>query len=120
MKRFALALLATVCTTAGLASAQPVCMQAVEMEAALIDWYGEAPVEGAWANDQQLWASENTGTWTLMQLRTDGTACVLSQGNNWQPNDDPVVALRRSLEIEGDRAPVSALALLEVLQADAS
>ncbi|MBY5933432.1 S-adenosyl-L-homocysteine hydrolase [Tateyamaria omphalii] len=106
--------------TATAALASPVCMDAVEMEAALIDWYGETPVPGAWAADQQLWASEATGTWTLMQLEADDRACVLSQGEDWAPNDDPIVAFERLLRDKGDAAPAEALAFLDLLTSDAS
>ncbi|WP_299650845.1 S-adenosyl-L-homocysteine hydrolase [uncultured Tateyamaria sp.] len=118
MKRtIALVLAAFIPATA--ASADPVCMLAAEMEAALIDWYAEAPVEGAWVDAQQLWASEATGTWTLMELNGDGTACVLSQGDNWQAGDDALIALGRSLESQ-DGGSASAIAFLDMLQADAS
>ncbi|MEX0311573.1 MAG: hypothetical protein AB3N17_15160 [Tateyamaria sp.] len=100
--------------------ADPVCMEATEMEAALIDWYGETPVGGAWSDDQQLWASEASGTWTLMHLLPDGRACVLSQGNNWQSNEDPVIALERSLNRQGERASASAVVFLKELRSGAS
>ncbi|APX13090.1 hypothetical protein [Tateyamaria omphalii] len=106
--------------TATAVLANPVCMEAAEMEAALIDWYGETPVAGAWAADQQLWASEATGTWTLMELGSDDRACVLSQGENWSASDDPIVAFERILREKGDAAPRSALAFLDLLTSDAS
>lgn len=90
------------------------------MEAALIDWYGETPVPGAWAADQQLWASEATGTWTLMQLGADDRACVISQGEDWVPNDDPIVAFEQLLREQGNAAPAEALAFLDLLTSDAS
>ena len=90
------------------------------MEAALIDWYGETPVAGAWAADQQLWASETSGTWTLMQLHEGGEACVLDQGQNWQPSDDPVVALQEMLDAEGQPEDGAVVAFLDLLMSGAS
>lgn len=65
------------------ATASDVCMEAQEMEASLIDWYGEAPVDGANSAKLQMWASEATGTWTLVQYFPDGNSCVVAQGDNW-------------------------------------
>ena len=72
-------------TLSGAALAQTPCMSAPEMEAGLIDWYGEAPVEGAPRARAQMWASEETGTWTLVQYLADGNACVVAQGDDWAP-----------------------------------
>ncbi|WP_189799476.1 S-adenosyl-L-homocysteine hydrolase [Tateyamaria sp. syn59] len=119
LKAFALATLAPL-ATATAALADPVCMDAAEMEAALIEWYGETPVAGAWAADQQLWASEATGTWTLMELRVGDRACVLSQGEDWAPSDDPIVAFEQMLRDKGDAAPAEALAFLDLLTSGAS
>ena len=97
MKRIATLICASLSVPAS-AWADTVCMAVVEMEAALIDWYGEAPVPGAVASDQQLWASEATGTWTLMGLNNDGTACVLGQGAGWTDSDEPLLALQQLLD----------------------
>ena len=72
----------TVLGTASLADTQ-VCMNAAEMEASLIDWYGEAPVEGEARDNMQLWASDRTGTWTVVRYLVDGTSCVVDQGKGW-------------------------------------
>ena len=65
------------------ASAQDVCMPSGEMKASLIDWYGETPVSGQARGDTQLWASEQTGTWTLVKTLPDGQACVVNQGQDF-------------------------------------
>ncbi|MEL7131388.1 MAG: hypothetical protein AAGK77_03145 [Pseudomonadota bacterium] len=109
-------ILAAAATSAALA--ETVCMDAAEMEASLIDWYGEAPVRGAKAKDQQLWASDATGTWTLMQLNSDGTACVLGQGQNWSGSGDPLVALRRSLDKSDGAVTTEVTAFMALLSAD--
>lgn len=73
---------------AGAAQAQSVCMDAQELEAALIDWHGESPA-GALQGDRQLWASEASGSWTLVIYRTGGQACVLDQGEDWDGAREP-------------------------------
>lgn len=80
---FAVTLATIAAIGAGASHADTVCMPAGEMRAALIDWYGEAPVEGATAEDRQLWASSRTGTWTLSQKSSEGMACVIAQGTHW-------------------------------------
>ncbi len=68
---------------ASAAQAEQVCMNAGEMEASLIDWYGETPVSAPNADSEQIWASEHTGTWTMVKLLSDGNACVIAQGEDW-------------------------------------
>ncbi|NNE52044.1 MAG: S-adenosyl-L-homocysteine hydrolase [Sulfitobacter sp.] len=70
------------------AMAQQVCMDAGEMKASLIDWYGERPVSAPTESNEQLWASKDTGTWTMIKLLSDGKACVLAQGNEWMAGID--------------------------------
>lgn len=72
--------LSALATTVG---AQTVCMDTREMEAALKDWYGEAPVENYAGQKQQVWASAATGSWTVVKYLTDGNSCVVEQGENW-------------------------------------
>ncbi len=73
----------TLTTLAGVAQAEEVCMPAKEMKSALIDWYGEEPVPGQREDNNQLWASDQSGTWTLVKTLADGNACVLAQGDDW-------------------------------------
>ncbi len=63
--------------------ADQVCMSAGEMQASLIDWYGETPVSEPSDSNEQIWASERTGTWTMIKLLADGNACVIAQGEDW-------------------------------------
>lgn len=70
-------------TAATTGAAQDVCMPAAELKASLIDWYGETPVDGATQDRQQLWASQRSGTWTMVRTMADGNACVVAQGENW-------------------------------------
>lgn len=65
------------------ASSETVCMSAYKMEASLLDWYAEAPVDGSQTETTVIWASEKGGTWTLVQYLQDGQACVLARGTDW-------------------------------------
>ncbi len=31
----------------------------------------------------EIWASPETGSWTLLMTQADGTTCVLATGHNW-------------------------------------
>ncbi|UWR26354.1 S-adenosyl-L-homocysteine hydrolase [Sulfitobacter sp. S223] len=70
------------------ATAQEVCMSAVEMQSSLIDWYGERPVAGPTQDNTRLWVSDATGSWTLVRNLSDGNACVEAQGRNWSADND--------------------------------
>ncbi|WP_224824250.1 S-adenosyl-L-homocysteine hydrolase [Cognatishimia sp. MH4019] len=83
-------------------SAAAACMPRAEMASALIDWYGEEPVDmamGVETDDTQLWASDRTGTWTLVRYTEDSVACVVAQGFNFEP-DAPSAALVAALETQ--------------------
>lgn len=75
------------------ASAKEVCMPAQDLKASLTDWYGEHPVEGQKSGTLQIWASQQTGTWTAVRTLGDGTACVEGQGQNWMGglNDEETI-----------------------------
>lgn len=78
----------------------PVCMNAFEMEAALIDWYGESPVEPG-ANGSMIWASRNGETWTEVSYREDGQSCVIAQGTGWVQQTAPSDLLASTLRDQG-------------------
>lgn len=78
---FALTLGATAFASA--ATAEDVCMTMDEMGAALIDWYGEHPISAPSETNEQVWVSQATGTWTMVKTFSDGTACVIAQGEDW-------------------------------------
>jgi hypothetical protein len=65
-----------------------VCMSAGEMKAALTDWYGEKPVAAPTEAKEQMWVSQETGTWTMIKSFSDGNACVLAQGDDWMTGAD--------------------------------
>ncbi|MGC1505512.1 MAG: S-adenosyl-L-homocysteine hydrolase [Sulfitobacter sp.] len=79
------------------AAGEPVCMATGEMKAALTDWYGETPVEAKSGEREQLWASKETGTWTMIKSFSDGNTCVVAQGDDWMTGldqDQLLAALR--------------------------
>jgi len=54
--------------------------------AALIDDYGEARRGAGLAGPRviyEIWASDATGTWTIMAVRPDGLACLIATGRHW-------------------------------------
>lgn len=61
------------------AQADDVCMPAAELEAALIDWYGEEPADEG-PSDTVLWRSATGSTWTVVRYFQDGTACAIDSG----------------------------------------
>jgi hypothetical protein len=56
-----------------------VCMPALELEAALIDWYGEQP-EADGPKGTVFWVSLEGATWTLVRYKSDEIACSIDQG----------------------------------------
>ncbi len=80
--------------TAQTALAEQVCMSADEMHASLIDWYAEKPVSEPSPTNEQIWASDENGTWTMVKTFADGSACVLAQGDDWMQGirQDQIVA----------------------------
>lgn len=49
--------------------------------------FGEAFAGGGLRNSQaiiEVWASEETGTWTILMTLPDGQSCVMAAGTNWR------------------------------------
>ncbi len=49
--------------------------------------YGEIRRGGGLAGPTaifEIWASEATGTWTILKISPDGMACIMAAGNVWQ------------------------------------
>lgn len=77
---------------AALAPPQPAQAQAMTClpRAALVerleDRYKEHPAGGGLQNPQQLlevWASEESGSFTVFVTRPDGVSCIVATGQNW-------------------------------------
>lgn len=72
------------------AVASETCMPADEMEATLIDWYGEHPAEETSPN-VVLWLSGAGESWTLVAYKSNGTACTIEHGSGWTNHGRHVV-----------------------------
>jgi hypothetical protein len=74
------------------AQAQMACGTRDSMVAKLGDKYGEVRRGGGLTGSTaifEIWASEATGTWTILKTSPDGMACVMAAGDVWQ--DDAIV-----------------------------
>ncbi len=72
------------------AQAQVVCGTRDSIVAKLGDKYGEVRRGGGLAGPTaifEIWASEATGTWTILKTTPDGITCLIAVGDGWQ--DDP-------------------------------
>lgn len=81
--------------SAPLAQAQPACGARTGVVTQLQNKFGEARQGMGFGTPTQifeLWASNETGSWTLLMTRADGTTCVVAAGQNWQDEEPaPVV-----------------------------
>ena len=71
------------------AKASEICMPAVELEAAMIDWYGEHPAEET-SPHVVLWLSVAEETWTLVEYNSNGSACTIEHGSGWNDGQHSV------------------------------
>ena len=65
----------------------PLCPEYREVRRQLAAGYGEAPVAvGLRSNGEllQVFASAESGTWTIVSTTPQGTACVLAAGRHWE------------------------------------
>lgn len=76
--------------------APPPCAERRAIERQLAAGYGEAPVSAGVRSDGsllQVFASSESGSWTLVSVAPDGLACVLAVGRGWEsatpPGRDP-------------------------------
>jgi hypothetical protein len=85
--------------TAGAAAATPpaptarqVCHPYKEIAAKLGRAYAETPVSlGLQSNGRliQVFASQASGSWTIVAITPDGIGCILAVGTSWQQLDPP-------------------------------
>lgn len=40
----------------------------------------------------EIWSSDETGSWTMLLSKADGTSCVIASGMNWQFDQKPELA----------------------------
>lgn len=91
-----IALVIVVCKViVGPAAAQEICGDFSTMKKNLADQFGEVATGGGMVNEQGiivLFQSPDGTTWTLLGVRTNGTACVISDGKDWGEMQKPPVA----------------------------
>lgn len=64
-----------------------VCDQRAKVVAKLGEKYGEVRRGGGLTGSTaifEIWASEQTGTWTILKTTPDGFSCVMAVGQGWQ------------------------------------
>ena len=69
------------------AQAQMACGTRDSIVAKLGDKYGEVRRGGGLAGSTaifEVWASEATGTWTILKTTPNGMACIMAVGDDWQ------------------------------------
>jgi hypothetical protein len=80
------------------AHAQQQCPPRAMVVADLAKKFGETQRTTGWvggANEtpitavMETYANDDTGTWTILLARPDGTACMLASGGGWIGDDDP-------------------------------
>ncbi len=81
--------------------AQTVCFARDSVVAKLVKRYGEARRGGGLGGLGgplaffEIWASDVTGSWTILKTTPDGLACIIAVGNGWHddaaltPTGDP-------------------------------
>ena len=94
MRKFGLVLAALVPIAASTAAAEenaPVaplpCHDYKSLVTALDKRYGEAPVSLGMQNNGhalQVFASAESGSWTVLSVAPDGTGCIVAAGRHWQ------------------------------------
>ncbi len=76
------------------AQAQMACGTRDSVVAKLGENYGEVRRGGGLAGPTalfEIWASEATGTWTILKTTPNGLTCVMAVGDGW--HDDPGEAI---------------------------
>ena len=69
------------------AQAQMACGERDSVVAKLGDKYGEVRRGGGLASPTaiiEIWASEATGTWTILKTTPNGLTCIMAVGDAWQ------------------------------------
>lgn len=77
-------------TASPILAQQSFCGSRDELVRTLHDKYGEERRGAGLQNAQtmiEIFASDKTGTWTLLVSRTDGSACAVAAGQAWR--DEP-------------------------------
>lgn len=78
-------------------AAEPPCDPVAALVEGLASRFGEVQQSGGLSGAGTLWATyanPETGTWTILEINPDGTACMRSFGKGWmgmkpEPKGDP-------------------------------
>lgn len=79
-------LISALALSAGVANAQA-CTDRTELVERLSAKYGEVFTGGGLRDTTtifEVWMSEESGTWTMLLTRADGTACIMASGSHWR------------------------------------
>ena len=74
------------------AAAQMACGSHASLIAQLDMKYGEVRLGWGLAGSSviiEVWVSEETGTWTILEVYPSGIACVGATGDGWQTDENP-------------------------------
>ncbi len=77
------------------AQAQMACGTRDSVVAKLGDKYGEVRRGGGLTGSTaifEIWASEATGTWTILKTTPNGMACIMAVGDDWQDDAGEAIA----------------------------
>jgi hypothetical protein len=72
------------------AQAQVACGARAAVVSKLGEKYGEVRRGGGLVGATaifEVWASESTGTWTILKTTPDGLSCIMAVGEGWQDDD---------------------------------
>ena len=82
------------------------CDDPFTMTDLIINKYGEQPLfrgQGlqfhrngqAFASDMMYFVNQDSGTWSLISLYPDGTACMVANGRNFTPYSGPTIPTKK-------------------------
>jgi hypothetical protein len=72
-----------------------VCAERAKVVKKLFDRFGETLKSVGMHQDDaviEVYSSDDTGTWTILVTRTDGTSCLLAAGQRWEQDVKPIGA----------------------------
>jgi hypothetical protein len=78
--------------TPALAQPQANCAERAKVVKKLADQFGETLKSVGLRDGEfvEIYSSDETGTWTIITSRPDGTACLLAAGQLWEQNVKPI------------------------------
>ena len=85
-RQFAMAVIFGAAALAPPAAAQSACLAREALTKQLSETYDEAPVGRGLQSASQLleiWASKESGSYTVFITHADGRSCVVASGQNW-------------------------------------